>query len=30
MKWVYIEDIAVYKDQEIEIRGWVYKKAFKR
>ena len=26
MKWVYIEDIAVYKDQEIEIRGWVYKK----
>ena len=24
MKWVYIEDIADYKDQEVEIRGWVY------
>lgn len=26
MKWVYIEDIAGFKDQEIEIRGWVYNK----
>ncbi|MFC2161559.1 asparagine--tRNA ligase [Acidobacteriota bacterium] len=26
MKWVYIEDIASYKDQEIEIRGWLYNK----
>jgi len=26
MKWVYIEDIANYKDQEVEIRGWVYNK----
>jgi len=24
MKWVYIEDIAAFKDQEVEIRGWVY------
>ncbi|MFB0566184.1 MAG: asparagine--tRNA ligase [Candidatus Aminicenantaceae bacterium] len=26
MKWVYIEDIPEYKDKEVEIRGWVYKK----
>jgi len=26
MKWVYIEDIAKHKDQEVEIRGWVYNK----
>jgi len=26
MKWVYIEDIAAYKDQEVEVRGWVYNK----
>ncbi len=26
MKWIYIEDIAGYKDQEVEIRGWVYNK----
>ncbi|MBS3818104.1 asparagine--tRNA ligase [bacterium] len=24
MKWVYIEDIAEYLDQEVELRGWVY------
>jgi asparaginyl-tRNA synthetase len=24
MKWVYIEDIAAYRDQDVEIRGWVY------
>jgi len=24
MKWVYIEDIAASKDQDVEIRGWVY------
>jgi len=26
MKWIYIEDIAGYKDQDIEVRGWVYNK----
>ena len=26
MKWVYIEDISQHKDQEVEIRGWVYNK----
>jgi len=26
MKWVYIEDIADYKGQEVELRGWVYNK----
>jgi len=26
MKWIYIEDISNYKDQHIEIRGWVYNK----
>ncbi|MFQ6069125.1 MAG: asparagine--tRNA ligase [Candidatus Aminicenantales bacterium] len=26
MKWVYIEDIAVHKDRDVEIRGWVYNK----
>ena len=26
MKWVYIEEISNYKDQEVEIRGWVYNK----
>jgi len=24
MKWVYIEDISDYKEQDVEIRGWVY------
>jgi asparaginyl-tRNA synthetase len=24
MKWVYVEDIAAYKDQDVEVRGWVY------
>ena len=26
MKWVYIEDISECKDQEVEIRGWLYNK----
>jgi len=26
MKWVYIEEIGAYKDQEVEVRGWVYHK----
>ncbi|HEX2694784.1 MAG TPA: asparagine--tRNA ligase, partial [Acidobacteriota bacterium] len=26
MQWVYIEDIANYRDREIEVRGWVYNK----
>ena len=26
MRWAYIEDIAECKDQEVEIRGWVYNK----
>jgi len=26
MKWVYIEDISNFKDQEVEIRGWVFNK----
>ncbi|MBE0460024.1 MAG: asparagine--tRNA ligase [Candidatus Aminicenantes bacterium] len=26
MKWIYIEEIANYKDQDVEIRGWVYNK----
>jgi len=26
MKWVYIEDIAGYANQEVEIRGWLYNK----
>lgn len=26
MKWVYIEDIADYADQEAEVRGWLYNK----
>ena len=26
MKWAYIEDISGFKDQEVEIRGWVYNK----
>lgn len=26
MKWVYIEDISKYKDQDVEIRGWVFNK----
>lgn len=26
MKWVYIEDIGQYSEQEVEIRGWVYNK----
>jgi asparaginyl-tRNA synthetase len=26
MKWIYIENIASHRDQDIEIRGWVYNK----
>ena len=26
MNWIYIEDIANFKDQEVEIRGWLYNK----
>jgi len=26
MTWVYIEDIGAHKDQDVEIRGWVYSK----
>jgi asparaginyl-tRNA synthetase len=26
MKWVYIEDISEYRDQVVEIRGWLYNK----
>jgi len=26
MKWIYIENIAGHKDQDIEVRGWVYNK----
>jgi asparaginyl-tRNA synthetase len=26
MQWIYIEDIANYRDREIEVRGWVYNK----
>ena len=26
MKWVYIEDISEYKDQDVEIRGWLFNK----
>lgn len=26
MKWVYIEDIAGYKNKEVEIKGWLYNK----
>ncbi|MGB8952826.1 MAG: asparagine--tRNA ligase [Candidatus Aminicenantales bacterium] len=26
MKWVYIEDIAAHRDQDVELRGWVYNK----
>ncbi len=26
MKWVYIEDIAGFVDQDVEIRGWLYNK----
>jgi asparaginyl-tRNA synthetase len=26
MKWAYIEDIAGFKDQEVELRGWIYNK----
>jgi len=26
MKWIYIEDIARYGNQDIEVRGWVYNK----
>ncbi|MBN1273618.1 MAG: asparagine--tRNA ligase [Candidatus Aminicenantes bacterium] len=25
-KWIYIEDIASYEDQDVEIRGWLYNK----
>ena len=26
MKWVYVEDIAGSRDEDVEIRGWVYNK----
>jgi asparaginyl-tRNA synthetase len=26
MKWVYIEEIGAYPDQDVEVRGWVYNK----
>ncbi len=26
MKWVYVEDLAAYNGQDVEIRGWVYNK----
>ncbi len=26
MKWVYIEDISRYEDEDVEVRGWVYNK----
>jgi len=26
MKWVYIEDIASYENQDVEIRGWLHRK----
>lgn len=26
MKWIYVEDISAHKDQEVEIRGWLYNK----
>ncbi|MFW6131170.1 MAG: asparagine--tRNA ligase [Candidatus Aminicenantaceae bacterium] len=26
MEWIYIEDIADYKNKDVEIRGWVYNK----
>jgi asparaginyl-tRNA synthetase len=26
MKWVYIEDMAAYDGQDVEVRGWVYNK----
>jgi len=26
MKWIYIEDISQYLDQDVELRGWVYNK----
>jgi asparaginyl-tRNA synthetase len=26
MKWVYVEDIAAHKDEDVEIRGWLYHK----
>ena len=26
MKWVYIEEVGAYKDQDVEVRGWVYNK----
>jgi len=26
MPWVYIEDIAAFKDKDVEVRGWVYNK----
>jgi len=26
MTWIYIEDIGAHKDQDVEIRGWVYSK----
>lgn len=26
MKWIYIEDLPSYRDQEVEIRGWLYNK----
>ena len=26
MDWIYIEDIAGYRDREVEVRGWIYNK----
>jgi asparaginyl-tRNA synthetase len=26
MKWVYVEEIAAHKDEDVEIRGWLYHK----
>jgi len=26
MKWIYVEDAARHKDQDVEVRGWVYNK----
>src|SRR4030042_5400551 len=26
MKWIYVEDIARHRNQDIEVRGWVYNK----
>lgn len=26
MKWIYIEDVSKHKDEDVEIRGWIYNK----